>query len=319
MRKSVVLTLIAVTALSACTSSKSGRVSLLSIGTTDPSESANGLAFADGVSTKADIEGEIAVKVVRALTDWDSGETTLVISDETLTVPIGDATTLDDITITLGGETLVFAGGNAPVSSGQDQDWVSYVNQNGGILNGSNSVTGAFFTYEYSENPGLTGEIDSEAFYVFGYETDPDEIAALVGSAEYLGAFQGFGQVIDPVSGDVVAPESDYEGSITITANFDTGKVDGDLDGMIYNSSTELTTDFTTGFSADIEGNGYAAYMDEFVCVDATCTSDSQIGGAFFGQDATETTGILAMDVVVDPDGEDPYRLISGGHFAAQD
>jgi hypothetical protein len=252
----------------------------------------------------------MAIKVVRAQTDWDTGATRLVISNETLTLSPGAiAGDLDDVVITLSGETLNFLGGAAPASSGQG-DWFSYI-----VTSGAVSGIGAIYSYAGGSDPFLSGEFDSEAFFAFGYETDPDEIVALVGSAIYSGAFDGYGQVINPTTGVVISSEEEFFGTITLIADFDgaPGSVDGSLVGTFDYSGTSFAVDF----AAPIEGGGYLGALDMMTCSSATCTSDSALAGAFFGTGALETSGIIALDVTVDPVGADAYRFLSGGGFTA--
>jgi hypothetical protein len=288
----------------------------LFIGTRDASNSANGQPFAVSDSVLEDLEeaGTIKVKVVRALTDWDSGATRLLVSSETLSLSNDDITSsLDNITLTLNGEIIELVGGSAEVANNPLNSWSSYLNTVGDV-----SATGTVYTYEYAEDPNLTGEFDTEAFFAFGFETDPDEIAALVGTAIYSGDFAGFGQVIDPSTGDVILSEREFSGTITLTAEFGatTPDVSGDLDGNI-NYADGSFTDFTASFSAPIKGNGFAGSLDNMTCTDAVCLSDSELAGAFYGTDALESSGLLGMNVRVIPDADDEYQFISGGGFTA--
>ena len=88
-------------------------------------EAANGLDFATALSDLENLEGTGAVKVkmVRALTDWDSGTTRLVISDETLGV---DSIDEELFAITLNGERLVFDEGGNPVATANENEWTTY-------------------------------------------------------------------------------------------------------------------------------------------------------------------------------------------------
>lgn len=314
MRTAPSIAILATATLSACTAGTAffGSNETLFIGTRSSTESANGLPFAVPASVVEDLEtaGSIDVKVVRALTDWDSGATRLLISNETLTMTAGDiANDLDDITLTLDGETLAFVAGVAPTSSGQ-ADWQSYINSLGAV-----SGSGAIYSYNNGPSAGLTGEFDSEAFFVFGFETDPDEITALVGQIlNYDGAFEGYGQVVDPANGNVLDSEQYFSGTLALTADFTGGTVTGDLDGSFDYDGTV----FATSFTAPIEGNGYLGSLDTMTCTDAVCISNSNVGGAFFGTDALETSGVLGMDVRVDPNVGSEYRFISGGSYTAE-
>ena len=314
MRTAPSIAILAFATLSACTAGSGffGSNNSLFIGSRSSSSSANGLPFAVPASVVADLEtaGAIDVKVVRALTDWESGATRLLISDETLTMAAGDLTNdLNDITLTLDGETLAFVAGVAPTSNGQS-DWQSYINSLGAV-----SGSGAVYSYNNGPSAILSNEFDSEAFFVFGYETDPDEIAALVGSIlSYNGNFEGYGQVIDPANGNVLSSEEYFSGTLALTANFTGGTVTGDLDGTFDYDGTA----FTTSFTAPIEGNGYLGNLDAMNCTNAVCVSNSQVGGAFFGTDALETSGVLGMDVRVDPNAGSEYQFISGGSYTAE-
>ena len=315
MRTFAKIAFLSTTILSGCTAGTSffGSTNTLFIGTRDADSSANGLPFALAGSVVEDLEGagQIKVKVVRALTDWDSGTTRLLISDETLTLVSGDiASGLDNITLTLGGETVQLVGGGAPVSSGQADDWSAYLNTIGEV-----SGTGAVYTYQRVEDPALKREFDTEAFFAFGYETDPDEIADLVGTAIYSGPFGGFGQVLDPLTGAVVETEQEVSGTITLTADFDasTPSVTGDLAGTFEYRNI----DFTTSFTAPVEGNGFLGELDSMTCNDAVCLSNSEVAGAFFGADAQESSGLIGMNVRVIPDVGTEYRFISGGGYTA--
>jgi hypothetical protein len=312
MKTVPIIATLALATLTACSASSAffGSNNTLFIGSRSASESANGLPFAIPASVVEDLEaaGAIDVKVVRSFTDWESGTTRLLISDETLTMTAGDlANDLGDITLTLDGEALAFVAGTAPASNGQP-DWQSYLNSVGAV-----SGSGAVYSYNGGPSAVLSDEFDSEAFFVFGYETDPDEIAALVGSAVYNGNFEGYGQVIDPATGGVIDSEEYFSGTLDLTADFDGGSVTGDLDGSFDYDGTL----FTSTFTAPIEGNGYLADLDTVTCTDAVCLSNSQIGGAFFGTDALETSGLLGMNVRVDPDAASEYQFIGGGSYTA--
>lgn len=313
MKSSYSIAILAFAGLGACSAGTGFFASdnnSLFLGSRDAGASGNGLPFAVPASVVADLEtaGSMKVKVVRAVTDWESGSTRLLISDETMSLAAGDiAGNLDNMTITLNGETLNFVAGAAPASNGQTA-WANYVNTTGVV-----SGTGSVYSYTYGATPVLTNEFDTEAFFAFGYETDPDEIAALVGSVTYNGAFEGFGQVLDPSSGAVVSSEEYYFGAISLAADFGSNSVSGDLDGSFVYDGTV----FSTSFAAPIEGNGFTGSMDSMTCTNAVCLSNSQIGGAFYGTDALESSGLLGMDVRVDPNSGAEYRFIAGGGYTA--
>lgn len=300
-------------AMAGCSSSGGGFFSsqeTLEIGTTSSSNSSNGLPFAVASSVIDDTEtaGPINVKIVRALTDWDSGSTRLLISSETLTLAPGDlGNGLDNMTITVGGETLSFVSGTTVSANGQT--WSSYLNTVGNV-----SATGSVYSYEGGPSTSISGAYDTEAFFAFGYETTPSEIAALVGNAVYNGVFDGFGQVLDPGTGDVLANERGVTGTISLTADFDNGDIGGALDGTIGYAGG---VGFTADFSAPISGNGYVSSLDNLTCTGASCVSNSDIAGVFYGADAPETSGIMSLDVQVAPTGGGAFQYLGAGGFTA--
>ena len=273
----------------------------LSFATTDSDASSNGLPFANSASTVADVEGagEIDIKVVRALTDYDSGTTQLVISDETVTIDNFEGADLDVLTITLDGETFVVGGAN-PTDNANGEPW--FIDR---FTSGDASETLSILSYAGEENPDFTGEFDSEAFFVVGFETDPDEIANLVGEIIYTGEFAGFGQLIDADGTDInISSEVFIGGDIDITANFNDDTADGVL------TAVESDISFDTEFSADIEGNGFAANL---TCTNGCTDSASGIAGAFYGEDGLETSGIIGFDVQTEEG-----QFIGGAGFTAE-
>ena len=267
--------------------------------------SSNGLPFANSASTVADVEGagEIDIKVVRALTDYDSGTTQLVMSDETVTIESFDGADQDVFTITLDGETFVVDGENG-TDNANGEPWIA-----DRPTSGEASGTLSIRSFAGAADPDVTGEFDSEAFFVVGFETNPDQIEAIVGKVMYTGEFRGFGQVLD-ADGAVVDSQVFVGGDVNITAAFDDiSTVEGSLIGT--GSSPESSVPFDTAFSANIEGNGFAA---DLTCTNGCTDNASSIAGAFYGEDALETSGIIGFDV----ETNDGQQFIGGAGFTAE-
>ncbi len=317
MKKIVFTSLLA---LAACGSSGTSSdtvdvtAAALSFGTSSGSAAANGLDFATALSDLSDVEGAgpINIKVARALTDWDSGTTRLVISDETLEVE-----SLNDgyFAITLNGERLVFDAEGNPEATANGSTWESYFNTEGQV-----SGTGAIYDYARGQDPMLTGEFDTEAFFVFGIETDPAEIAVMVGEVVYNGGLEGYGQLLD-ASGNVFIEEVNVQGSIELTVSFDdTDTVNGSLNASLFGDGEDSLNTVDMTFSTGIEGNGYAA---DLVCTDGCADQSSIIAGAFFGEDALETSGLIGFDISAEIENPDvpetliDTRFISGAGFTA--
>lgn len=292
-----------------------GSVDPLFIGTTDGTASANGLVFADGSQSYTDTEGEtLKIKVARYLTDYETGQTSLVISDETVTFAVDDGGAVSDFTITIGDETLVHSGRLAKDSN--NRDWESYL-----VTQGAASAIGGIFSYSYDRIPLETGALDTEGFFVFGFETDPDTIAGLVTDPSYSGDWFGWGVMLDE-NGDIIASEVDGSGTINLLANFAAGQIQGNLTGFfdpdLAVSGDEFDINGTIA-STQIQGNGFVSDLGLASCDSGlTCSSNSQVAGAFFGASGEEISGIVGFDATRTNDVSGASeRVISGAGFTA--
>ncbi len=281
-------------------------------------QSDNGLAFAGPASAVGDVSGAgpINVKVIQAVTDWDTGTTSFAISDEVLVVSLLD---LNNFSVTINGETVTFTDSVSANPNANSIAWESVVdNTDLGAFSGN----GTYYSFAGGEDPGLTGEFDTQAFFVYGFETDPAEIAALVGTnmgdVTYSGNFKGFGQIMD-TDGAIVQGNVQTSGAINIVADFDDAStVNGTLNGSIVRGTANPA--FVMGFSTDIVGNGFAADLN---CNTGCNDNGSIIAGAFYGRNAAETSGLMGFDVTTD--FEDPNnvgqtierRFMGGAGFTA--
>lgn len=279
--------------------------------------SANGLEFAGhwmGVPRIEDA-GPVKVRVVRTTTDWDSGETTQSITDETVEFSrwAGPSPQVE-FTITLDGQTLVLEGDDSTIDPANDETWQGYA-----VMAGDESGLLLFSNVNYGEDPAKTGEFDAHAFFVAGYETDPAEMAALSGQVGYFGEFVVDGAMLSD-GGNTVSPGADGWGDISIMADFGNGNVEGNLEGEVsgYTPDGAFYTDFNMGFSTDIQGNGYAAALN---CNPACSDNASNIGGVFFGEDASETSGVMSVDITTEFENDDDQaatlRFVGSGGYVA--
>ncbi len=312
-----VLTLVGCGGGSEMTVAGPGSVSPLFIGTTGGGASANGLPFADGSQSYADVEGQtLKVKVARYLTDYETGQTSLVISDETVSFAVDDGGRISDFTITIGGETLVYSGKLAKDSN--DRDWESFLNTQASV-----SGTGGIFSYSFDTDIGEPGALDTEGFFAVGFETDPDTIARLATNPSYRGDWYGWGVLVDE-NGDITASEVDGSGTIDLVANFAAGRVRGSLSGLFDPNLSVIGDEFDisgTITTTSIQGNGFVGDLNLANCHSGfTCTSSSQVAGAFFGADAEEISGIIGFDASSTNDASGASeRLISGAGFTASE
>ncbi|MGI9395049.1 MAG: transferrin-binding protein-like solute binding protein [Boseongicola sp.] len=280
------------------------------IGAETPEAAANGLEFADGTQSIADAEArEIQIKLARFVRDPTTGETRIVLSDETVTLPVtftdyGDR----DIAVTLDGETLTFVDGEATLSSGQSL-W-SYMN-----YKMVHSGTGAIYTYgQYNE--GIDDPLDMEGFFAFGFETNPNQIATLSGSATYTGSYFGYVQTFD-LDGSLTASGLRTIGAINMETDFSEAHVSGRLTGWIDPDGDD--TEYELIFlGAPIVGNGFVGSADITCPAGASCTSETYVGGAFFGENGAEISGVIGIDETVAGPGDDQgYQFVGAAGFSS--
>ncbi len=280
------------------------------IGAVSAEASANGLEFADGSQSIADTEErEMQIKLARFVRDPATGEARIVVSDETVTIPItfteyGDR----DIVMSFDGQALTFVDGEATLASGQSL-W-SYMN-----FKLAHSGTGAVYTYgQYNE--GVDDPFDMEGYFAIGFETDPNEIAALSGLATYSGSYFGYVQTFD-LEGSLTASEQRTIGAVNLETDFSQARVSGRLTGWIdpAGDNTEYELIF---LGAPIVGNGFVGSAD-ITCPDgSSCSSDTYVGGAFFGENGAEVSGVIGFDeTVAGPGDGEGYQFVGAAGFSS--
>jgi len=127
---------------------------------------------------------------------------------------------------------------------------------------------------------GRSADLDY-GYLAFGYNTDPDVVAARNTVATYSGPVD-FGLFADSISVASGTPE------IVLSADFSTNRISGAIDGSLEKG--RLLYDVTlTMDPTDIEGNSFVSTFD--IEVDGTVLSSvtsTAIEGAFFGPNAEE-------------------------------
>jgi hypothetical protein len=273
----------------------------LNIGTESTTESATGLPFAIDFDPETDeISGNVAVRLVRFETDYESGVTQIIISDEVLTVPPGT----EDFsgTITYKGETITL------VDDGDDFEGdLSNGQTLFGFVNVEGDFASAFSLYTY-----VADEIgfDSEGSFILGFETNPNDLPEDFGITTYTGAFAGYGNIIDS-DGAVFVQEEFIDGTVMVDVSFSDGGVSGELD---INTETLGGTTFIMD-PTSIVGNGFSTTATTVAGCES-CSSSTQIGGAFFGPGAEELAGLAGIDFT-DTQGEEDLRLVGAGAYVA--
>jgi hypothetical protein len=159
--------------------------------------------------------------------------------------------------------------------------------------------SGVYTVNSYSSD--LDEGIDTEGYFAYGFETNPDTIAAMPGSVEtgsvtYSGNMFGYVQELD-ANNELIRGEVVTNGSIVLTSNFTDQTMSGNLEGGITRAGDNHT--YTGIFTdAGITGNGFSS---TFVTSCDVCADGSgQIEGTFYGDAAQEISGVATFNVAVD-------------------
>ncbi|MEL6840442.1 MAG: transferrin-binding protein-like solute binding protein [Pseudomonadota bacterium] len=253
-----------------------------------PTAGTNGLDFGEAGQQLSDAEGT-------------------AISMRSASFQVGAASSIGNATITL--DTGFFNGG--PANRANLDGSIQILGQTVTITDGSGTLpTGeeVFVTFEpnrvgdfaaavevsVTSGAGM-GTIDGEQAYVFGFETNPDEIEAIIsGTAIYSGDFLATGSVNGAANTD-----TPYEGAITIEVDFlGTGNADVDLDGQLDGA---INVDLTAN-NIPLSGNGFAGDLG---CASGCTDEGSSVDATFYGPNAAEVGGVLAIDIEVGGDDYD--------------
>lgn len=264
----------------------------------------NGLPAADGTQTFADLEGEtMTVRLARFVTDYESGETKILISDEEVVAGAGYGVLRESsFTLSIGGTPVALVDGAGTAANGQGL--ATYIN-----TSGAQSGTLSVYGYAYGDQEALAGDFDMEAYHAFGFETAPTSVAGMSGAATFRGSYFGFGQVLDP-GGGVIEAEVENNGILVLTADFSKGYVGGAMAGTIEAPEPREYT--ARIFTTTIVGNGFGSAIVLDCPPEASCASSSLIGGAFYGPGADEISGVMGFDEALDDE-----RYLGAAGFTA--
>lgn len=218
--------------------------------------------------------------------------------------------------MTYNGETVRFpiandtASGTTTLDSGVEIDLIL-------DETGAHSQGYAIFTYAYEGDDPQDGQLNADGSFILGFETDPEVVAAAQGTATYEGIFGGFGAV-ENLSANTIENEVSIEGDITLQVSFDDMDVDADIEGFVGVGDDSASFDGALR-DAPIVGNAFSGMLDISCADDANCTSDSSIGGAFYGPDRDEVAGLLSFNVTSNDSDGVRRRYVSGAFFGADD
>ncbi len=258
----------------------------------------NGLPYGALGLELADAEGE-TIEVSRAeFVRSAVGESFVSVEDGTITLSADFfASDVDewDATLTFLGEDVTIENGAGTLASGQT---VRLFEADEGTYSAAiSAATGA-------------GDVEGTAYYVFGFETDPDVADARTGSAFYSGEFVAFGRLVDDTGALLEdGAEAEMNGALALTVNFDDDEVTGDLNGEYLSDGETIAVDLE--LDTNLIGNGFNG--DLSCDSSASCSSATTIDGALYGPNAQEAGGVIAVDATNDVNGSDMRYVGSGG------
>lgn len=211
----------------------------------------------------------------------------------------GSVSAIDRGTITLD------AGFVAALSDAARSGTVEIFGQTVTITNGvGDLVTGEEVRITFDTSPGRigtyagildinvsgpdAGDINGEGTYVFGFETDPAQVDARTGSLLYSGEFLAQGSLANSVD-----TSTEYQGAIDVAVNFaGIGSANVTLNGTVA-AADPATLTGTLGLS----GNGFAGGLG--CTAGCPAAGGSTIDATFYGPDAIELGGVIAVDITV--------------------
>ncbi|PUB11262.1 transferrin-binding protein-like solute binding protein [Yoonia sediminilitoris] len=292
-------------------------VNPLYFGTQSGEASATGIAFASAEEVfdlaRDGLESGGTVRVVAVERD-EAGNARLRITDETLTVTLPETEGDRRLVVTLTDPNGLRS------SENMSEDNYIFVDQGYRFASedGRPSVATVFFQDE-----------TTAGFAVFGAETNPDELVPSLGTVNYEAPLRLTGAVVD---GGGLESRLRAGGFISLDADFAQSSVTGEMELFLPVDlpleQMELPMMRPEGTltvaleEADILGNGFGTTANTVVSsVDgATFTSDSNVGGVFYGQDAETVAGVVGLDITAtnDETGE-TQQFIGAGSFVSGD
>lgn len=289
------IALISLLALSACGGSSGGSSLHSNPFVLGPGAEGSGLPFA-AAGTAEDLSNLGAgdsMKVMLVRYQNVQGEDTMEIisSEETVTL-VDDGAGGFDAEMTFNGETVTFTlistdpiNGVGTLASGSDIS----INQ---LRGATSSRAIGIYSYEFAKGTPVDGGLNTEGQFVVGYVTDPATIEMQTGAARYAATFSGFGGVIDSNAVGVQHGGS-LDGEIVFEVSFDDQTISSSIPSGAHTNFGNFTG---TMEKQDISSGQFTGDID-ITCASFDCTSNSQIGGRFFGPEGEELSGMIMFDV----------------------
>lgn len=287
----------------------------LNIGTTSLTQSSNGMPFAADIPLDGLQQG--MVRLVR-LSQADPSETPgFQITSENFTYDPKDTfdTADDEITVTIAGAPVVFTFMNV------QHDTALFQATSGGRDYRMQFASDGEYSYVVNVFD-VTDDRLFQSFAIAGLQTHPNALPTTHGTVTYSDDFNAYGAY--RVNNDAWQPAA-LEMNVTIGVDFATGGVNGRLYGDVVNFDDDYHRDFELVMDeTNLQGTGFHATMA--ACTPPTvCESNSAIGGAFFGPNAEELSGVTTIDVTTtfdhrvpgSDDGSLPTHILAVGGYTA--
>lgn len=287
----------------------------LHIGTQSNTESATGVTFAADLTDipNVNLKGDWMVRMVQFETDYTTGESKIIVTNETVNVP-SELWTLEG-GITFRGEALNMV---SPDPTTYARDMLSDGQIASIYLTDFGDWVYSIGLFSYSANSSYG--FDRDAQFIIGWETKPEDMPGTAGSTTYQGLIYGGANILDSL-GQVTEQGVVISGNATFDVGFMNQEIAGSINYDVLSFATgsaaiidsaEITLD-----TADITGNGFSTTASTVVgCL--TCTSASEVGGAFYGPSGENLAGLIALDVT-DPTGVQEERLIGAASFVTSE
>ena len=280
----------------------------LNIGTTSTTASASGIPFSGGEDLGA-LDGNrytLIGRLVRFLVDWETGEQSIVVTDEQLRLSFVEGEDFVQ-SITFNGRTYDFNSlGQSSLPNGQ----VLRVSDAG-----NQTYLGALRVRSYTTDD-FVGGFDTDGFIVLGLQTNPNDMPDS-GVTTYEGGIGGYGNLFDG-NGDLLADIQLFEGTATIGIDFGNSAVTDTNVELLMGDFALYQTLLFDGDGSLISGNGFADTLSFSTCPTSDCTGTVLIGGAFFGPNGEELAGNIAVDYTINAtDPLDSDRFIGAGYLVA--
>lgn len=290
----------------------------LNIGTQGAQQPGTGLPFAaDAIDDDSGLlDGPIRFRFVRFVTDYDNDRSFVVVTEEQLTFSEDAMGDLQE-RVSFNGEVIQLTDGEGVLSNGQDL-----------VLVLPEFGEYAFLVNLFTYSNSFTSGFDSDGFGVVGFETKPEDIPTSGGATTYSGGFTGYSNAL-ALDGSIIADAVELSGDVSIDVNFDTHAVGGFLQFVTIDNDIDVPTVVVDLLldETNLQGNGFATTTSVNTCPAVrNCTSEVRIGGAFFGPEADELSGLVEIDyteadIFTDPDLllEESVRIVGAGGFIAEE